>query len=76
MKIKNATKITILICLISIVILPVLARLFRLIDNETLKAFGQFALTTSAPIGVLTTGLAAGSVARHRNGNGNDHPPA
>lgn len=76
MKIKDLTKYVVLSCLITVVIVPVWARLFGFITSDDLKAFGQFAVTTSAPLGVLIAGLASGTVARNRNGNGNGKKPA
>jgi uncharacterized membrane protein len=65
---KKATKIFVLFLLVSVVGVPLYARLFGLIDDDTLETFGRFALSTTGPIGVLIGGLAAGSVARNRNG--------
>ena len=68
--IKLITKFTVLACLISVVILPVLARIIGLIDTSDLEGFGRFAVATAAPIGVLIGGLAVGTATRNSKANG------
>ena len=70
--IKLITKFTVLACLISVVILPVLAKIFGLIDTGDLEGFGRFAVATTAPIGVLIGGLAVGTATRNSRQSGTE----
>tara|TARA_R100001530_G_scaffold106466_1_gene74336 strand:- start:339 stop:551 length:213 start_codon:yes stop_codon:yes gene_type:complete len=70
MNIKLITKITVLFCLFSVVIVPVFALIFNIITIKELETLGRFALSTTGPLGVLIGGLAFKSV---RNGSA---PPA
>lgn len=70
MTIKLVTKSIVLFLLVTIVAVPVYARLTGMIDTDTLEGFGRFALSCSGPIGVLIGGLAVGSATRNRQNNG------
>lgn len=64
MTIKTWTKLTFLIILATITIIPILV---WAITNRSLEGVGGFVAATTGPLGVLTAAMAAKSISRDVN---------
>lgn len=66
MTIKTATKIAVIVCLITLVCVPIYAWAFM---SRELDGVGGFVAATTGPLGVLIGGMAIRGVSRDRSGN-------
>lgn len=64
MRIREVTKITFLACLVTIVIIPMLAWLFL---KRDLQGVAGFVAAASAPMGVLTGAMAASKINKNKH---------